>query len=142
MNTWKKMVLAGLVSTAAMAAGAVTVADLKAQGLQPLNNEEIKVLITGQTLDHKMAGARSVAPIHYRADGTRTVNATALGGRMYDTKWWVEDNQRCEISARTNAQQCGVTFKRAEEYVFCITGEEVCGWTFTVRPGNPDGLGK
>lgn len=142
MNRLSQCAITGLFVLSANLAGATTIADLEGQGLKPMTNEEIHQLVTGHTLDHKMAGTRTVAPIHYRADGTRTVNTTAFGGAVHDTRWWTENNQRCEISVRTQATQCGSIFKRDADYVFCINGDEMCAWTFTIRQGNPDGLGK
>lgn len=128
--------LAGTVATAQ------TAQELVSQGLVPLTAAEIEAVSAGQTLDHKMVGTRLVAPIHYRVDHTRVVNAQAFGGRIYETKWWLEGNKRCEISGRTKQPQCGQVFKRNDEYVVCFGGEDLCGWTFTVRPGNPDRLGE
>jgi len=127
---------------ASMGAWAQTAQELKTQGLVQLTGAEIESLSSGQTLDHKMIGTRMVAPIFYRSDKTRVVNATAFGGRIYETKWWIEGNKRCEISGRTKQTQCGQVFKRNAEYVMCFDDEEQCGWTFTLRPGNPDHLGE
>jgi hypothetical protein len=138
----KRWLVWAAAAVCAASVGATTVADLEAQGLKPLNADEIRQLVVGHTLDHTMVGTQKVAPIYYRADGTRTVNAKAFGGRVYDTKWWTDNHQRCDISARTQAAQCGSIFKRGDDYVFCIQGEGVCAWTFTIRPGNPDGLGQ
>ncbi len=117
-----------------------TAADLQAQGLTPLTDDSIREVTQGNTLDHKMIGTRLVAPIYYGSNGMRTVNATAFGGRISSTKWWVENGHRCEISARTQQTQCGLIFKQDDTYTVCFNGEESCKWTFTVRAGNPDKL--
>jgi len=121
---------------------ALTSADMLAQGATPLSEEEIKSVSLNQTLDHKMLGTRLVAPIYYGANGTRIVNATAFGGKIYNTKWWTENGKRCEISAKTKDTQCGLVFKREKDYLMCFDQEEQCAWTFTARPGNPDKLGE
>lgn len=121
---------------------AITSADMLAQGAKPLTEEEIKSVSHDQTLDHKMLGTRLVAPIYYRTNGTRVVNATAFGGKVYETKWWTESGKRCEISAKNKSTQCGLVFKREKDFLLCFDQEEQCAWTFTARPGNPDKLGE
>ena len=134
---------ASLFSTSLLLAGvthAVTSAELLAQGQKPMDDAAILATTQGNTLDHKMAGTRLVAPIFYREGGMRTVNAKAFGGAVSSSKWWVENGRRCEISARTKGTQCGQIFKQESNYIVCFDDEEVCKWTFAVRPGNPDGL--
>jgi len=121
---------------------AITATDLLAQGATPLSEEDIKAVSQDQTLDHKMLGTRLVAPIYYGTNGTRIVNATAFGGKIYNTKWWTDNGKRCEISAKNKDTQCGLVFKREKDYLVCFDQEEQCAWTFTARPGNPDKLGE
>jgi len=137
-----KSLLALVSLLCATNAFALTSADMLAQGATPLTEEDIKSVSQNQTLDHKMLGTRLVAPIYYGTNGTRIVNATAFGGRIYNTKWWTESGKRCEISAKNNTTQCGLVFKREKDYLVCFEQEEQCAWTFTVRPGNPDKLGE
>lgn len=119
---------------------AVTSDELKAQGAVPLNDQSLLKITQGNTLDHKMVGTRLVAPIYYGANGMRTVDATAFGGRVSQTKWWIENGRRCEINVRTHEPQCGLVFKTEQAYTLCIEGEDQCKWTFLVREGNPNRL--
>lgn len=123
-------------------ASAITTTEMLEQGAKPLTEEEIRAVGQDQTLDHKMLGTRLVAPIYYGSNGTRIVNAAAFGGKIYNTKWWIEGGKRCEISAKNKDTQCGLVFKREKDYLICFDQEERCAWTFTVRPGNPDKLGE
>lgn len=122
-------------------ASAVTIDELKSRGVKQLTGEEVRSVTEGNTIDQKMAGTRLVAPIFYRLDGTRVVNAKAFGARSYvTTKWWIDGDLRCENNARTGDKQCGVIFSEGDEYHLCFAEEEQCKWTFTVRAGNPDQL--
>lgn len=131
-----------IIALAALIVGsnvlALTSADLQAKGLTALTGAEIKTLADGNTLDHKMMGTRLVAPIFYGANGMRVVNATAFGGKVSSTKWWVENDMRCEVNVRNGQNQCGTITKTDEGYTLCYSHEPQCSWTFTIREGNPD----
>lgn len=119
---------------------AITPSNLQAKGMKALSGAEIKALVQGNTLDHQRMGTLLVAPIYYAENGTRVVNATAFGAGISSTKWWVENDMRCEVNVRNHQSQCASITKTDEVYTLCYSHEPQCAWTFTVREGNPDNL--
>lgn len=115
-----------------------TEADLKARGLAPVAGEQLKALLSNQTLYHTNLGSGQQYTIYYRDDGRRFMKT---GAGVRSTKWWIKDDTRCEDSFG-KGQLCYRFYPEADLYVACQMGADNCAWQMKALAGDVDGLAR
>jgi hypothetical protein len=131
--------LAAVVPTAATAQALTLPSEqeLKSKGIKPLNGEQLKTLLTGNTLYHinPVNGVR--IPLLYFADGTRLVR---IRGQLLKTTYRIERDMVCEESVVLKREVCRSLYRSADANTVCEEGAARCDYGLDWRSGNPEGL--
>jgi hypothetical protein len=112
--------------------------ELDAKGIKPLNGDELKALLTGNTLYHINPANGVRVPLLYVADGTRYVR---IRGQVLKSTWRIERDMVCEHSVVLNREVCRSLYRSPEASAVCEEGEAACGYGLDWAEGNPTGLG-
>lgn len=118
---------------------APTEQDLIAKGAKELVGDELKLMLTNQTLLHTNLASGQAFPMYFREDGTRFVK---IGTNVRTTKWWIKDGRRCEDSIGRPRVVCQKHFVDEGLLRVCAEGEAACNWVLSVAPGDVEGLAK
>jgi hypothetical protein len=139
-------VLLGLIMVAASAgpgfAQGITVPtpqELEAKGAKPLGSEELKVLLTNNTLYHIVPKTGFRVPLHYLPDGTRFVR---IRGEEMKSNWRIERDMVCEYSVVLKKDVCRSLYRSEGVGAICDEGASTCDFGLAWAPGNPEKLGR
>jgi len=113
--------------------------ELSARGVQPLNGEQLALLLTHNTLYHIVPANGFRVPLVYFADGTRLVK---IRGQLLKTNWRIERDMVCEESVVLKREVCRLLFRSAEVNAVCDEGMPKCDYGLDWAKGNPEGLGQ
>lgn len=112
--------------------------ELEAKGIKPLSSEELKTLLTNNTLYHVVPKNGFRVPLLYLPDGTRFVR---IRGEEMKTTWRIERDMVCEHSVVLKREVCRSLFKADGVGAVCDEGESKCDFGLAWAPGNPEKLG-
>jgi hypothetical protein len=138
--------LAAAVAVIAAIAGAAaaqslklpTRKDLDAAGTRPLAAEELRSLLTGNTLYHVVPANGVKVPLLYLPDGSRYVR---IRGQQTKTSWRIERDMVCEESVVLKREVCRTLYRSPAANAVCDEGSEICDFGLDWAAGNPEKLG-
>lgn len=115
----------------------ITNDSLLKSGLSPLNGDNLKEIIIGNTLIHTSSSGQTI-PMYYRPDGKRVFT---MGARRFEGPYAIKDNRRCESSSQ-GGEVCMTIYKiKPTQYVVCDPRDGGrCIWTMEIEPGNSRGI--
>jgi hypothetical protein len=123
----------------AQLSAAPTEQQLVQKGSKELLGDELRALLTNQTLYHSNLSTGQTYPMYFRDDGKRFVK---VGNNVRSTKWWMKDGRRCEDSIGKPRQVCQKHFNDEGVLRVCADGDSACHWLITVSPGDVEGISK
>ena len=133
------LVLSGALFLSGQASAQVSLKDLQAQGLAPLNSPQLAKFLTGNTLYHINPANSVKVPLYYVADGTRYVR---IKGQVLRTSWRIERDMVCEESVVLKREVCRSLFKSEGVGAVCDEGSEICAYGLDWAEGNFENLGR
>lgn len=124
------------ISSPALSQG-ITNESLLKSGLSPINTNELREIIVGNTLVHRSLSGQTI-PMYYRPDGNRVFT---MGERRFEGPYTIKDNRRCESSSQ-GGEVCMTIYKtKPTQYVVCDPRDGGrCIWTMEVEAGNSRGM--
>lgn len=145
MARFKTVFLAGvaacLLHVPALGQGIVVPSrqELEAKGIKPLSSEELKTLLTNNTLYHVVPKNGFRVPLLYLPDGTRYVR---IRGEEMKSTWRIERDMVCEYSVVLKKEVCRTLYKADGIGAVCDEGASQCDFGLDWAPGNPEKLGR
>ncbi|WP_207480808.1 hypothetical protein [Arenibaculum pallidiluteum] len=113
--------------------------ELDSKGIKPLTGDELRTLLTENTLFHINPANGVRVPLLYRADGTRYVK---IRDKVLKSNWRIERDMVCEYSVVLNRDVCRTLFRSNGYNAVCEEGEAACSFGLDWAAGNPAGLGQ
>lgn len=144
MAFFKTILLAGaaacLVHVPSLAQGIVVPSrqELEAKGVKPLSSDELKTLLTNNTLYHVVPKNGFRVPLLYLPDGTRYVR---IRGEEIKSTWRIERDMVCEYSVVLKKEVCRTLYKTDGMGAVCDEGASQCDFGLDWAAGNPEKLG-
>lgn len=126
-------------ASVAQLSAAPTEQDLSQKGAKEILGDDLRALLTNQTLYHNNLATGQTFPMYFRDDGRRFVK---VGNNVRTTKWWMKDGRRCEESIGRPRDVCQKHFMDDGVLRVCADGENACNWVLDITPGDAEGIGK
>lgn len=140
MNAALLVTLAMMGASSLASAQAVSVPsrnELAAKGINPLTSEELKTLLTNNTLYHVVPKNGFRVPLLYLPDGTRLVR---IKGEVLKSTWRIERDMVCEYSVVFKRDVCRSLFRADGVGAVCDEGAASCDFGLDWAAGNPENL--
>jgi hypothetical protein len=115
-----------------------TRAELEARHIQPLKSEQLRELLTNNTVYHIVPANGIKVPLLYLPDGTRFVR---IRGQQSKTTWRIERDMVCEESVVLKREVCRSLFRTEGVGAICDEGSVTCDFGLDWAAGNPERLG-
>lgn len=117
-----------------------TVRALQAEGKSAITQEQLEVLIIGNTLSHQKLKSTVAFDMWYRPDGQRVYWTGGPNiGRRFEGWYKIKDGQRCELSGG-GGEVCFRLFPADDDQYFLCDQNDRCDWLLRVEKGNPLGI--
>lgn len=113
--------------------------ELEARNIRPLTAEQLRSLLTNNTLYHVVPASGFRVPLLYLPDGTRFVR---IRGQQTKTTWRIERDMVCEESVVLKREVCRSLFRAEGIGAICDEGSATCDFGLDWAAGNPEKLGQ
>lgn len=130
--------LAANTHVQAQALSVLTRQELADKGVKPLTSDELKALLTNNTLYHIVPKTGFRVPLLYLPDGTRFVR---IRGEQMRTSWRIERDMVCEHSVVLKKEVCRSLYRADGVGAICDEGAAACDFGLDWAAGNPEKLG-